>query len=91
MIKMATVGVEFSFNKLIYRQIYGICMGSPLGPIVANIFVGYYERKLFKRSVGPKMYVRYIDHTFVGFKNKKHSDEFLKYLCKLQPSLKYIH
>ena len=54
--KMATIGVEFSFNGLIYIQI--ICICSPLGPILANTFVGYYERKLFKGSVDPKMYVR---------------------------------
>ena len=89
MMKMATVGVEFSFNGLMYRQIDGICMGSPLGPILANIFVGYYERKLFKGSVDPKMYVRYMDDTFVIFKNKECSDEFLKSLFNLHPSLKY--
>ena len=55
--KMATVGVEFRLNGLMYRQIDSIYMGSPLGPIPANIFIGYYEKKLFKGSVGPKMHV----------------------------------
>ena len=65
MMKMATVGVEFSFNGLMYRHIDIICMGSPLGPTLPYIFIGYYERKLFKGSVGPKMYVIYMDDTFV--------------------------
>ena len=30
-----------------YKQTDGVAMGSPLGPAVANIFVGYYEKKLF--------------------------------------------
>ena len=60
MMKMATVGVEFSFNGLMafVCQIDGICMG---GPIIANTFVGYYKRKFFNGSVNLKMYVRYMD------------------------------
>ena len=41
MLPMAVLGVEFSFHGKMYRQIDGVAMGSPLGPILANIFVGY--------------------------------------------------
>ena len=37
------LGVEFSFDGKMYKQIDGVAMGSPLGPILANIFVGYLE------------------------------------------------
>ena len=43
LIKTATTSVEFSFNKIMYRQINGVGMGSPLAPALENIFVGYYE------------------------------------------------
>ena len=36
----ATTDVEFSFNDIMYRQIDGVAMGPPLGPALANIFVG---------------------------------------------------
>ena len=45
---MATSLVEFSFNYVMHRQFDGVAMGSPLSPALANIFVGYYEAKLFK-------------------------------------------
>ena len=35
MLQMCTQG-HFSFNKKIYKQIDGVQMGSPLGPIFAN-------------------------------------------------------
>ena len=43
--KQATEEVEFSFNKIMYRQVDGIAMGSLLGPTLANIFMGYLEYK----------------------------------------------
>ena len=43
---MTTSGVKFSFNNTMYRQTDGIAMGSPLGPVLTNIFVGYTENKL---------------------------------------------
>ena len=41
LMKIATTSVEFLFDGNIYRQIDGVAMGSPLGPTLANIFVGY--------------------------------------------------
>ena len=47
LMQLATSSVEFSFNNNMYRQIDGVAMGSPLGPALANIFIGYQEEKLF--------------------------------------------
>ena len=69
--------VEFSFDNIIYRQIDGVAMGSPLGPALANIFVGYYEKKRFSEISKPAVYFRYVDDTFVIFQNGKESEEFL--------------
>ena len=42
LMKIATSSVEFSFNNFVCRQIDRVAMGSPLGPALANIFVGFY-------------------------------------------------
>ena len=64
---IATKSVSFSFNETMFRQIEGVSMGSPLGPILANIFVGFHERRLFDRFPKPFIYLRYVDDTFVSF------------------------
>ena len=42
-------------------------MGSPLGPALAKIFMGFHESRLFHNAVKPGIYFRYVDDTFVIF------------------------
>ena len=39
----ATSQTHFIFNSKFYKQIDGVAMGSPLAPVLANIFMGFYE------------------------------------------------
>ena len=89
LMEMATSSVEFSFNDIMHRQIDVVTMGSPLGPALANIFVGYYESKLFQTTSKPEMYYRYMDETFVVFSNEDECDLFLYSLNSLHPSLRF--
>ena len=57
--QMATSGVQFSFNNTMYRETIGIAMGSPLDPVLANVFVGYNENKLFDLLVKAQLHKRY--------------------------------
>ena len=41
----ATSGTHFIFNGSFYGQIDGVSMGSPLGLVLANLFMGYHEKK----------------------------------------------
>ena len=66
LIEICTKDVTFSFNKEIYIQTDGVAMGSLLGPILANIFVGNLENK-FKAEINnlSEAYFRYVDDTCV--------------------------
>ena len=74
--KTATTSVEFSFNNIMYRQIDGVAMGSPLGPALANIFVGYYKSKLFNKISKPTVYCPYVDDIFSLFHKETEFQKF---------------
>ena len=86
LLRMLTSGVEFSFNNIMYRQIDGVAMGSPLGPVLANIFVGYCE-SLVPESMWPPMYCRFVDDSFAHCENREQGEELLQVLNNLHPAL----
>ena len=89
LMQLATSSVEFSFNNNMHRQIDGVAMGLPLGPALANIFVGYQEAKLFNIAKRPSVYFRYVDDTFAVFNNEEDCNNFFIQLNSLHPSLRF--
>ena len=87
--EIVTKSVSFSFNEIIYRQIDGISMGSRLGPILANVFVGFHERLLFEKFPKPFFYLRYVDDTFLTFSSRNDALSFFHKLNDLHPSLSF--
>ena len=88
LMRLATSGVEFSFDDKIYRQTDGVAMGSPLGPALANIFVGFYEKKTPEEEY-PRMYFRFVDDVFSYFANQSKSVEFFERLNGLHEALRF--
>ena len=43
LLNLATKESCFTFNNNFYIQVDGVAMGSPLGPILANIFLSHHE------------------------------------------------
>ena len=88
LLEMVTSGVEFSFDEVMYRPVDGVAMGSPLGQILANIFVGYHERKI-PDDQWPEMYERYVDDIFSHFYDRHACDRFFALLNELHPALRF--
>ena len=72
-----------------YVQTDGVAMGSPLGPSLANFFLSHVETSSLDLSLtfAPVTYRRYVDDTFLAFKDPSHVQECLEYfnyLCELE-------
>ena len=69
----ATSQTHFIFNSKFYNQIDGVAMGSPLAPVLANIFMGFHESNWLNQYNlnKPKFYLRYVDDILGAFNNKQ--------------------
>jgi len=43
LLSVATKGQLFQFNVALYEHTDGVAMGSPLGPLLANVFMSHVE------------------------------------------------
>lgn len=92
LLELVLLNNYFLFNDLIYQQIDGLGMGSPLAQIIANIFLLYLEEKFLKecpKEFAPTKYYRYVDDTFVTFTKLEYATEFLNYINNVHPSIKF--
>ena len=56
----------FHQNSRIWEQKDGVAMGSPLSPIVANIFMESFEQEALQLAKDkPRLWVHYVDDTFL--------------------------
>ena len=87
----ATSKTHFIFNSKFYNQIDGVAMGSPLAPVLANIFMGFYESKwLNEYNLNkPNFFFRYVDDILAAFGNEQDSLNFLNVLNNRHPNIKF--
>ena len=74
----------------LYKQMDGFAVGSPLGPTLANFFLGHIEKQLHNNSTidKPKLFERHIDAIFVVFDDDQTCERFLNILTSQDQSLK---
>ena len=90
LLKFATSGI-FMYKDKLYRQVDGVAMGSPLGPSLANFFLGHLERYKFfsNASLNPKLYIRYVDDIFAVFDKNTPFQPFLDHLNSQHKNIKF--
>lgn len=80
------------FDEVIYKQIDGCAMGSPISGTLANLFLCQHEQQWLENcpeDFKPLYYKRYVDDTFVIFKEPAHSRLFLEYLNNQHQNIKF--
>ena len=48
----------FSFHGQFYEQVKGVTMGSPVSPIVANLYMKYFDQKALSTEPHPQLMVQ---------------------------------
>ena len=80
------------FDGIVYEQVDGVAMGSPLGPSLANAFLAHYEQIWLNDcpdEFKPVYCKRYVDDIFVLFRFPHHLEIFNEYLNTTHANIKF--
>lgn len=89
---LCTTGIQFLFDGKLYTQVDGVAMGSCLGPVLADIFMGIIETRI--QSIindECKLYVRYVDDCFLLLENEKNVDDILSHFNNVHPNIVFTY
>ena len=80
----------FSFQGQYYEQVEGVAMESPVSPIVANLYMEYFEQKDSKycHPSTPKIWLRYVDE-HLGYSKGRNNQIFLQHINSVDPAIKF--
>ena len=81
--------IYFLFQNQYFEQTKGAAMGSPVSPIVANIYMEAFEDRAINTALHPpRIWRRYVDDTFV-VQQKSHKEEFFQHINEVDTSIKF--
>ena len=90
LIRLCVVDTCFIFNGRYYKQKRGMQMGNCLSPILANIYMEYYETRLASAILPENtLWLRYVDDIFCKWKSSYDLNATLQHLNNLVPSIKF--
>ena len=90
LLKLVLENCVFSFQGNFFKQLHSAAMGSPCSPVVANIYMEYFE----DMALGPELplpkkeWKRYMDDVFSIIPKGQH-DTMLQHLNSIDPHIKF--
>ena len=85
-----TLNIQFCFNNKLYRQIDGVAMGSPLGPVLADCYMAKLENTVLSGAIKQlTFYSRFVDDTFIMCDNDVDIDKVLELFNTAHPSVSF--
>ena len=77
-------------NQLLILNDDGVAMGSPLAPVLANLFMGHHEKRWLENyNSGIEFYRKYVDDTFALFNTEQDALSFFSYINSQHPNIKF--
>ena len=79
----------FVFREQFYQQCGGCAMGSPVSPVIANLYMEHFEKSALSTSpVTNKIWLRFVDDTFVIIP-KSGVNEFFEHINSQNAHIKF--
>ena len=89
MLEFCLCNTYFLFQGQFYKQTQGTAMGSPVSPVVANLYMEFFDHSILTSAVNPPgLWRRYVDDTFVILQ-QSHREEFLQHINFVDPSIHF--
>ncbi|XP_019619742.1 PREDICTED: uncharacterized protein LOC109466463 [Branchiostoma belcheri] len=89
LLRLCLTTTYFKYEGKFYSQVEGAAMGSPVSPIVANLFMEWFEsRALTTFPNPPKVWVRYVDDVGAVLKSSL-IEPFHHHLNSIHPNIKF--
>lgn len=85
LLKLVCVDVVFSTHQGYFKQVDGVAMGSPVGPLLANVFMSKFDKDL---GLFSPFYYRYVDD-ILRTMLKGGEEYLLNFANTMHPNLKF--
>jgi len=85
--------IYFSYNNQFYEQTtLAAAMDSPISPVIANIFMKYFEKEALRKSLKKlEIWFRYVDKIFMIWKHgRAELHKFLIFFNNQHPNIHFI-
>ncbi|XP_043257984.1 uncharacterized protein LOC122400526 [Colletes gigas] len=91
LIEHCLTSTYFTYQGEFYRQEIGAAMGSPISPVVADIFMEHLEKTILENAPAkPTAWFRYVDDTFVIWRHGREAlNSFHNFINLIHPSIKF--
>ena len=93
LIEMLTFCVKTTFFGMesdIYQQEECLAMGSPLSPVLANVYMEYFKVMALRSiSLKPSMWLRYVDDTFLFWPHQEYVQALIDDVNSIHSSIQF--
>ena len=80
----------FQLDESYYQQNEGMAMGSPLSPVMANIYMEHFEQEALETApLKPSLWLRYVDDTFVLWQHQEDATSLLDHLNSIESDIQF--
>ena len=88
LLEFCLTNTYFLLQGKYYEQVQDAVMGSPIRPLIANIFMEEFEVKALSSTPTPSLWLRFVDDTFV-INRAEHSQALLQHINSQDPHIQF--